>query len=204
MNAEEQRARMESGCLYLPGEEGIMKEQTACLELLYDFNAIRPLETAEKSPALMKKMFAEVGEDCYIERPLYASWGGKHVHLGKSIYINFHMTFVDDGEIFIDDYCMFGPNVTIVTAGHTVEPTLRREVYQYNLPVHIQENVWVGAGVIILPGVTIGANSVIGAGSIVTKDIPANVVAVGNPCRVLRAINERDREFYYKDRRIDL
>ena len=98
---------------------------------------------------------------------------------------------------------MIGPNVTIATAGHPVDPELRRKVAQFNIPVRVGNNVWIGAGAVILPGITIGENSVIGAGSIVTKDIPANVVAVGNPCRVLRPISERDREFYYKDRRIE-
>ena len=99
---------------------------------------------------------------------------------------------------------MIGPNVTIATAGHPIEPSLRRQGMQYNMEVHIGNNVWLGAGVIVLPGVTIGENSVIGAGSIVTKDIPANVVAVGNPCRVLREIGEHDRKYYYRDREIDL
>ena len=99
---------------------------------------------------------------------------------------------------------MIGPNVTIATAGHPVEPSLRRQAIQYNADVHIGANVWIGAGAVILPGVTIGENTVIGGGSVVTKDIPANVVAVGNPCRVLRPIGEKDREFYFRDRRIDL
>ena len=99
---------------------------------------------------------------------------------------------------------MFGPNVTVATAGHPVHPELRRKQAQYNLPVEIGSNVWIGAGAVILPGVRIGDNTVIGAGSVVTKDIPANVVAVGNPCRVLREIGERDRKYYYRDREIDL
>lgn len=97
---------------------------------------------------------------------------------------------------------MLGPNVTIATAGHPIDPTLRAEGLQYNADVYIQRNVWIGAGAIILPGIHIGENSVIGAGSMVTHDIPANVVAVGNPCRVLRAISQKDKEFYFKNRRI--
>ncbi|MDF4361245.1 DapH/DapD/GlmU-related protein, partial [Vibrio parahaemolyticus] len=98
---------------------------------------------------------------------------------------------------------MIGPNVTIATAGHPIEPDLRREVAQFNIPVHIEDNVWIGANSVVLPGVTIGENSVIGAGSVVTKDIPSNVVAVGNPCRVLREIGEHDREFYFKERKVE-
>jgi len=98
---------------------------------------------------------------------------------------------------------MFGPNVVIATGGHPILPQLREQGYQYNMPVHIGKNCWLGAGVLVMPGVTIGDNTVIGAGSVVTKDIPANVVAVGNPCKVLREIGEHDREYYYKDLRID-
>ena len=111
---------------------------------------------------------------------------------------------MDDGHIYVGDSVMFGPNVTVATAGHPVEPSLRRHGVQFNIDVHIGANVWIGAGAVILPGVTIGENSVIGAGSIVTHNIPANVVAVGNPCRVMREINEHDRKYYYKDKIIDL
>ena len=99
---------------------------------------------------------------------------------------------------------MFAPNVVVATAGHPICPPLREKGYQYNADVHIGDNVWIGTGSLIMPGVTIGSNTVIGAGSVVTKDIPDNVVAVGNPCRVLREISERDYEYYFKDRKIDL
>ena len=130
------------------------------------------------------------------------NFGGRHVHFGKGVYANFNLTLVDDTHIYVGDHTMFGPNVTVATAGHPIDPALRRKGYQYNAPVRIGENCWLGAGVIVLPGVTIGDNVVIGAGSVVTKDIPSNVVAVGNPCRVLRPVGERDREYYFKDRRI--
>ena len=136
--------------------------------------------------------------------PFYTNWGGKHVHLGKNVYANFHLTCVDDTHIYIGDYTMIGPNVTIATAAHPILPTLREQGYQYNAPVHIGKNCWLGAGVIILPGITIGDNTVIGAGSVVTKDLPANVVAVGNPCRILRPIGEKDKQYYYKDKEIEL
>ncbi len=203
MTHEEVRARMEEGRIYPPDDEGILREQLGCLELLYDYNATRPHEQ-EKRQALLQKMFAEIGEGCYFEPPLHANWAGRHVHAGNFVYGNFNLTLVDDGDIFIGDNCMFGPNVTIATAGHPVEPGLRSRGMQFNLPVRIGKNVWVGGGAVLLPGVTIGDNTVIGAGSVVTKDIPANVVAVGNPCRVLREIGERDRLYYYKDRKIDI
>jgi len=112
------------------------------------------------------------------------------------------LTLVDDTHIYVGDGTMFGPNVVVATAGHPILPSLREQAYQYNFPVHIGKNCWLGAGVIVVPGVTIGDNTVIGAGSVVTKDIPSNVVAVGNPCRVLREIDERDKEFYFKNRKI--
>ena len=195
--------KMHTGELYLPGDVEIMKEQQICLDKLYDYNMTRPTES-EKRQELLKEMFAEIGEDCYIEPPFHANWGGKHVHFGKCVYANFNFTAVDDTHIYVGDYTMFGPNVILATAGHPILPKLRQEAYQYNMPVHIGKNCWLGAGVIVLPGVTIGDNTVIGAGSVVTKDIPSNVVAVGNPCRVLREINEHDKKYYFKDRKINL
>lgn len=199
MNIKE---KMHSCELYFPGDEEIMREQTGCLEKLYDFNATRPSE-GEKRAAMLKEMFAEIGENCYIEPPLHTNFGGHHVHFGKNVYANFNLTLVDDTHIYVGDYTMFGPNVTIATAGHPILPELRQKGYQYNAPVRIGKNCWLGAGVIVLPGITIGDNVVVGAGSVVTKDLPDNVIAVGNPCKVLREVNEHDKEFYFKDRRID-
>lgn len=198
-----QKERMDQGMLYDPGDDEIMKEQFPYLDLLQEFNAISSSQV-EKREELMKKMFAECGENCYIQPPFYANWSGHHIHLGHHVYANFNLTVVDDADVYIGDYVMIGPNVTIATAGHPIEPQLREKAIQYNVPVHIGNNVWIGAGAIILPGVTIGDNTVIGAGAVVTKNIPANVVAVGNPCRVLREIGERDRTYYYKERKIDL
>lgn len=195
------KERMFTGELYYPNEESIFDEQLKKLDLLYEFNSTRPTEQ-KKRQELMKEMFAEIGENCYLEPPFHANWGGAHMHLGDSVYANFNFTAVDDSHIYIGSYTMIGPNVTVATAGHPILPELREKAYQFNMPVHIGRNCWIGAGAVIMPGVTIGDNSVIGAGSVVTKDIPANVVAYGNPCRVAREINEHDREVYYKDRRI--
>ncbi len=196
------RERMKDGRLYFCTDEEIANEQLKCLDLLYDYNQTRPTEQAKRRE-LLKVLLAEVGENCYIEPPLHANWG-RNTHLGSNVYANFNLTLVDDTDVYIGDSVMFGPNVTIATAGHPIDPELRRKVAQFNIPVRIGNNVWIGAGAVILPGITIGDDSVIGAGSIVTKDIPAGVVAVGNPCRVLRPICDRDREFYYKDRKVDL
>lgn len=194
--------KMQAGIIYDPGDEEIMNEQNSYLETMYDFNATRPSEFSKRIE-LMKKMFAQIGEGCYIEPPFHANWAGKHVYMGNYVYANFNLTLVDDGNIYIGDRVLFGPNVTIATANHPILPELREKALQYNKEVHIGNNVWVGAGTVIVPGVTIGENTVIGAGSIVTKDIPANVVAVGNPCQVLREIGEKDREYFYKTEKID-
>lgn len=196
------KERLHTGEIYLPGDDEILEEQFQCQEKLYDYNQTRPSE-GEKRSKLLKEMFAEIGDGCYIEPPLRANWGGHFVHFGKNIYANFNLTLMDDTHIYVGDATMFGPNVTIATAGHPILPELREQAYQYNMPVRIGKNCWLGAGVIVMPGVTIGDNTVIGAGSIVTKDIPANVVAVGNPCRVMREIGEHDREYYFKERRIE-
>lgn len=195
------KEKMFSGELYLPSDEQLMVEQNICLNRLYDFNQTRPTEL-EKRTQMLSEMFAEFGEGCYIEPPFHANWGGAHCHFGKYIYANFNLTLVDDTHIYVGDYTQFGPNVVIATAGHPILPELRKKGYQYNAPVHIGKNCWIGAGAVIVPGVTIGDNTVIGAGSVVTKDIPSNVVAVGNPCKILREVNDHDREYYFKDKKI--
>ena len=201
MSLEKIYEDMHSSKLYLPNEPELAKEQLKCLDRLYDFNMTRPTE-GEKRAKMLRAMFAEIGEGCYIEPPLHANFGGKFVHFGSFIYANFNLTLVDDAPIYVGDHTMFGPNVTLVTAGHPILPRLRELVYQFNAPVHIGKNCWLGAGVTVLPGVSVGDNSVIGAGSVVTKDIPANEVAVGTPCRVVREIGEKDREVYFKDLKV--
>lgn len=196
-----ERDKLHTGDLYLPNDPDVIEEQLGYMELLYDYNQTRPREQ-ERRQALLRRMLAEVGEECWIEPPFHANWGGRHVHFGKGVYANYGLTLVDDTHIYVGDQTMFGPNVTLSTAGHPILPELREQVYQYNMPIHIGRNCWIGAGAIVLPGVTIGDNTVIGAGSIVTRDIPANVVAVGNPCRVMREIGERDRELYFRGRRV--
>lgn len=198
----EMKDKMHTRELYLPGDEEIMREQEKCLDLLYEFNSTRPTQS-EKRQQLLKKMFAEIGDNCYIEPPFHANWGGKHCHFGKNVYANFNLTCVDDTHIYVGDYTMIGPNVTIATAGHPILPQLREKAYQYNASIHIGKNCWIGAGAILLPGITIGDNTVVGAGSVVTKDLPCNVVAVGNPCRILREINDHDKKFYFKNNTIN-
>ena len=194
--------KLHSGKIYDPEDPQILAKQTKAMMPMYEYNATLPTETAKRQ-ALLTKMFAKVGEGAYIEPPFHANWGGWHVELGAHVYANFNLTIVDDTYVYIGDHTMMGPNVTLASAGHPILPELREHGYQYNLPIHIGKNCWLGAGVIVVPGVTIGDNSVIGAGAVVTKDIPANVVAVGTPARVLRKIGDHDRKYYHGQLEID-
>lgn len=193
--------KMKKGLIYDPSVDEIMNEQFQYQDKLWEFNQLKPSQVKEKL-AYMKENFAECGDNCYIELPFRANWGGHNVHFGNYVYANYNLTIVDDGHVYVGDRVKFGPNVIIATAGHPIDPELRLKGLQYNKDVHIGNNVWIGGGVIIVPGVKIGDNSVIGAGSVVTKDIPSNVVAVGNPCKVLREINEHDKIYYYKNEKI--
>jgi galactoside O-acetyltransferase len=194
------REKMKSGCLYTDFGEGLDEERERCKELTHDYNLTRPSE-GERRRDLLQQLLGSCGNSIWIEPPVHMAYG-KHVHIGDGFYANFNVVLVDDVEIHIGDHVMMAPNVTISPTGHPVHPDLRRGGTQFSFPVRIGDDVWIGAKVVILPGVTIGKNSVIGAGSVVTKDIPENVVAVGDPCRVSRPINERDREYYYRDRKV--
>lgn len=189
---------MNSGKLYhvmeWTNKDGHYMEYLQQMEV---YNSLGYSEEAEKEKKqILKELFAEVGENAYIQAPYHAMWGGRHVHLGKNVYVNFNATFVDDAQIYIGDYTMIAPNVTIIAASHPASPSLRKKGYGCNQPVHIGENVWIASNVTILPGVHIGDNSIIGAGSVVTKDIPANVIALGNPAKIYREITPEDDVYY--------
>lgn len=205
------KERMENGMLFyehghkdpvdIQQEQELDAERKRCKEVMFDYNNTRPSED-EKRTAILKGILGDCGDHVFIENPVHMSYG-THVHLGEHFYANFNLVIVDDMDVYIGDRVMIGPNVTICTTGHPVYPLYREMVAHYSLPIHIGNNVWIGANSVVLPGVTIGDNTVIGAGSIVTRDIPANVVAVGNPCRVMRPISNRDREYYFRDRKVD-
>ena len=203
MDPEEIRDRMHAGRLYFCTDPSLEEAQLHTQELLYAYNHTRPCE-GQKRRELLQEMFAEIGENTCILPPFHANWGGKFAHFGHDVYANFNLTLVDDTDIYVGDNVLFGPNVTLCAGTHPIHPELRRQQAQYNLPIHIGNNLWIGGNTFVMPGVTIGENSVIGAGSVVTKDIPANVVALGNPCRVLREIGEQDLKFYGHGREIDL
>ena len=153
--------RKEQGLPYRYDDPALLGDQHIYQNIMIEYNRTMATET-EKRQKLLKKMFAEIGEGCTVETPLNANWGCKHVHLGKGIYVNSNVTFVDDEHIYIGDFSMISPNVVFTTSGHPVLPILRENHYVYNLPIHVGRNVWIGSGCQIMPGISIGDNSVIG------------------------------------------
>lgn len=191
------RERIAEGKLFTDYCEGLPEDRVNCKKRMIAFNNTSPEDT-ESRIAAMKELFGKETE-AWIEPPFYCCYG-YNITIGEGSYLNFNCNFVDDGKITIGKKVMFGPAVTIATVGHPIDPAKRE--YMYTDPVNIGDNCWIGAGVTICPGVSIGENTVIGAGSVVIKDIPANSVAVGNPCRVVREIGECDAVYYYKGRKI--
>lgn len=151
---------------------------------------------------IVKEMLGKSGKNTFINPPFFCDYG-KHIEVGDNFFANYNCTILDVAKVKIGDNVMLAPNVAIYTAGHPIHPEARNSMYEYGISVTIGNNVWIGGNVVISPGVTIGDNVVIGAGSVVTKDIPSNVVAVGNPCRVLKEITNEDKQYYYKDRKFD-
>ena len=170
-------------------------------DLCYDYNNTRPTDIKSRE-AILAKLLGAAGEGLWMEPPIHFAYGS-NTFMGHHVYANFNLTIVDDGECHIGNYCMFAPNVVISTTGHPVHPSFRDKGAQFSLPVVIKDHVWIGSNVTIMPGVTIGENSVIGAGSVVTKDIPANVVAAGVPCKVMRPITDEDLIYVRKGVRIN-
>ena len=194
-----EQEKMKKGYLWLDDEEN-MDLQAHTKSLVRKFNTLPP-EDMEGREALLKDIFGNVGENVWIVPPLTAAVG-KYVSIGEGTYANMNLTLIDDWQITIGKHVLIGPNVTLCTTGHSIHPKHRADG-MYSFPITIEDNVWLGANVIVLPGVTIGENSVIGAGSVVTRDIPANVIAFGSPCKVYREINDHDAEYYFRDRRFD-
>jgi len=193
------RDRMDRHELYTDAGEGLeslTEERLRGKDLADDFNATRARDDAGRK-RILAELLGSMGENVWIEPPLRVAYGN-HVHLGDGVYGNFNLTLVDDVNIYVGNRVMFAPNVTITTTGHPIHPDLRRDGSQFSAPVHIEDDVWIGAGAIILPGVTIGAGSIVGAGSVVTGNVPANVVVAGTPARVIREITEADRDFHYR------
>jgi galactoside O-acetyltransferase len=179
-----------------PGLGRLEEERFRGKELAARYNATGPRDQETRS-ALLGELLGSVGRGVWIEPPLHVAYG-RHVHLGDDVYVNFGLTLVDDVEVFVGDRVMFAPHVTISTTGHPVHPELRRDGSQFSAPVRIEDDVWIGAGAVLLPGVTVGRGSVVGAGGVVTADVPPMTVVAGTPARVLRPITDADREWTYR------
>ena len=197
-----QKERMLAGLPYKGWLDGLEEERTACKKKIYRYNQIMPGQWAELDEAL-RELLGKAGKNAYIEPPFHCDYGW-NIEVGDNFYANYNLTVLDVAKVSVGNNVMLAPNVSIYTAGHPIHPASRNSGYEYGIPITIGDNVWIGGDVVILPGVTIGSNSVVGAGSVVTKDIPDWSLAAGNPCRVIRKITEEDRKYYYKDRVFDV
>lgn len=197
-----QKERMLAGLPYKAWLDGLSQERLTCQEKLRRFNALPP-QAREEAAALLKELFGKTGESVHVVPPLYCDYG-KNIRVGKNFFANYQLTVLDCAPVTIGDNVQIAPNVSIYTAGHPLHPDSRNSGYEYALPITIGDNVWIGGNVVICPGVTIGDCAVIGAGSVVTRDVPPWTVAAGNPCRVIREITQADRDFYYRDRKFDV
>ncbi|BCZ27104.1 galactoside O-acetyltransferase [Claveliimonas bilis] len=181
-------------------DDSVMEEQKVCRRILQKLN-FADRSDFDTLAEIVKELLGK-SENAFINPPFYCDYG-KNIEVGKNFFANYNCTIIDVAKVKIGDNCQFAPNVSIYTAGHPLHPVARNSLYEYGIEVTVGDNVWIGGNTVIMPGVHIGSNTVIGAGSVVTKDIPDWVVAAGNPCRVIREITEEAFEYYYKDRKFD-
>lgn len=191
-----EKEKMLRGKPYKSFEETLLNERQHAKELLFDFNALRPSEIKERN-GIIKNLFGKTGESFFIEPPFRCDYG-YNIEIGENFYSNYNCIILDCAKVTIGNNVFLAPNVGIYTAGHPIHYEPRNEEYEYAFPISIGNNVWIGGNTVINPGVNIGDNCVIGSGSVITKDIPANCIAVGNPCRVIREITDEDKNYYFK------
>ena len=189
------RERRDAQLAYI-SDDGIFEEQLVCRKLLQKLNFMDRSDF-KGIGEVVKELFGK-SEGAFVNPPFYCDYG-KHIEVGKNFFANYNCTLLDVAKIKIGDNCQMAPNVAIYTAGHPVHPVSRNSAYEYGKEVTVGDNVWFGGNTVVCPGVHIGNNVVIGAGSVVVNNIPANCVAAGNPCKVIREIGERDKKYYYKD-----
>ena len=197
-----QKERMLAGLPYKAWLDGLSEERMACKKQIHAFNLLPP-EEEDRAEEMIYALLGKAGKNVWINAPFHCDYG-YNIEVGDNFFANYGLTILDVAKVVIGDNVQAAPNVSIYTAGHPVHPDSRNSGYEYGIPVTIGDNVWIGGNVVILPGVTIGSNSIIGAGSVVTKDVPEWVIAAGNPCKVIRKITEADRKYYYKDREFDV
>lgn len=197
-----QKERMLKNLPYKAWLDGLSEERLENKKKIYEFNRCEP-EEMQRSQELLKQILGKTGENVWIEAPFHCDYG-YNIEVGENFFANYNLVILDVGKVKIGKNVQFAPNVAIYTAGHPVHPDSRNSGYEYGIDITIGDNVWLGGNTVVMPGVHIGNNVVIGGGSVVTKDIPDDVIAVGNPCRVLRKITEADRKYYFKDREFDV
>ena len=197
-----QKERMLANLPYKSWLDGLSEERMECKKKVFEYNNTSP-EKEEERDKLIREILGKTNGWLRIESPFHCDYG-YNIEVGEWFFANYNFIVLDVGKVKIGDNVMMGPNVGIYTAGHPIHPDSRNSGYEYGMDVTIGNNVWIGGSVSIMPGVTIGDNTVIGSGSVVTKDIPANVIAAGNPCKVIREITEEDRDYYFRDRKFDV
>jgi acetyltransferase-like isoleucine patch superfamily enzyme len=190
-----EKEKMIAGEPYKAFGEELFNERQRAKELIFQFNSLHPFKVDERNE-LIKKLFGKTGTKFYLE-PSFRCDYGYNIFIGENFYANYNCLILDCAKVTVGANVLFAPNVSIYTAGHPIHFEPRNEEFEYAFPVTIGDNVWVGGNVVINPGITIGSNAVIGSGSVVTKDIPSNVIAAGNPCRVIREITEEDKLYYF-------
>ena len=194
-----EKQKMLSEKAYKASDKELFEERLHAQKTCFDFNSISPELITERHD-LIRRILGSVSSEFYIQPPFQCDYG-YNIHLGNHFYSNYNLTILDCAEVRIGDHVMIAPNVSIFTAGHPIDAKKRNEEWEYAIPVTIGNNVWIGGNSVINPGVNIGDNTVIGSGSVVTRDIPSNVIAAGNPCKVIREITKADEDFYFKNRR---
>lgn len=192
-----EREKMLAGLAHLPNDDELAKMRLANKDRLYEYNIMtRPSDQAKKA-RLIREIIGKAGSNLHINPPFYCDYGC-NIEVGDNFFSNYNCVILDNGSVKIGDNVMFAPNVSLYTVGHPLDAKLRNEAWEQTAPITIGNNVWIGGNAVILPGVTIGDNVVIGAASVVTRDIPADSLAVGSPCKVLRRITEKDRQHYIR------
>lgn len=196
------KERMLAGLPYKAWKDGLEEARLACKIKIFDYNHLHP-QKQEEAQALIKSILGKTGDRIWVEAPFHCDYGW-NIEVGDNFFANYNLIILDVGKVTIGNNVQIAPNVAIYTAGHPIHPETRNTGYEYGKPITIGDNVWIGGNVVILPGVTVGNNVVIGAGSVVGQNIPDNMIAVGNPCRIVREITEEDRSYYFKKEVFDV
>lgn len=196
-----EKEKMINGKPYFSFGKELFEERQYAKDLVFEFNNLPPRKV-EKRNEILKKLLGKTKENFFFEPPFRCDYG-YNIEIGENFYSNYNLVILDCAPVKIGDNVMLAPNVSIFTAGHPIDKEIRNSGLEYAIPVTIGNDVWVGGNVVINPGVNIGNNVVIGSGSVVTKDIPDNVIAAGNPCKVIRKITKEDKKYYFKNLKIE-